>query len=185
MFKPGLAVVFFYRHSCLLNLYHLPASFTKKKALWLSGVSQSWFAQQHIKGIKTYGSSKWQGKLRQFSRVGISAHACLVMHRTCLRAQNPRNIKIGQKWVKNRFWGLPETLRSLLLSPYWEKKETIHHLAPVKNFSLPKKRWGPQRKDFGGRYGFFLVFTGFLYLPPAWQVFEATKVYQIILFRWW
>ena len=47
-------------------------------------------------------------------------------------------------------------------------KRNIHRPAPAQNFSLPKKM-GPQRKDFGGRYG-FLVFMGFLYLPPAWKV---------------
>ena len=34
----------------------------------------------------------------------------------------------------------------------WEK-EGIHRPAPVQNCALSKKR-GPQRKDFGGRYGF-------------------------------
>ena len=34
----------------------------------------------------------------------------------------------------------------------WEK-ESIHRPAPAQNFSLPKK-WGPHRKDYGGRYGF-------------------------------
>ena len=29
----------------------------------------------------------------------------------------------------------------------------MHRPAPVRTFALPKK-WGPQRKDFGGRYGF-------------------------------
>ena len=32
-------------------------------------------------------------------------------------------------------------------------KESIHRPAPVQNFSLPENM-GPQRKDFGGRYGF-------------------------------
>ena len=32
--------------------------------------------------------------------------------------------------------------------------ETIHHPAPVRNFSLPKKKEGLQRKEFGGRSGF-------------------------------
>ena len=42
----------------------------------------------------------------------------------------------------------------------WEK-QSIHRPAPVQNFSLPKK-WGPQRNDFGGRYGilgFYRVFV--------------------------
>ena len=42
--------------------------------------------------------------------------------------------------------------------------------APVGNFSLQKIKWGLQRKDFGGRYG-FPGFTGFSYLPLAWKVF--------------
>ena len=44
----------------------------------------------------------------------------------------------------------------------WEK-ETIHRPAPVQNFSLQKK-WGPQRKDFGGGYGF----------PGFYRVFVST-----------
>ena len=35
---------------------------------------------------------------------------------------------------------------------------------------LCRKKWGPQRKDFGGGYG-FPGFIGFLYPPPAWKVF--------------
>ena len=33
-----------------------------------------------------------------------------------------------------------------------------------------EKKWGLQRKDFGGRYG-LPGFIGFLYPPPAWKVF--------------
>ena len=66
----------------------------------------------------------------------------------------------------------------------WEK-ESIHRPAPVRNFSLPKK-WGPQKRDFGIRYG----------LPGFYKVFRihhrlgkflsgARKVLQKILFRWW
>ena len=61
-------------------------------------------------------------------------------------------------------WPLAESTQKLC----WEK-ESIHRPAPVRNFSLPKKM-GPQRKDFGGRYG-FPGFIGFLHLPPAWKVF--------------
>ena len=50
------------------------------------------------------------------------------------------------------------------------KKETIHHPAPVRNLSLPKK-WWPHRKDFSGRYGPSAFFIRFSYLPPAWKVF--------------
>ena len=58
---------------------------------------------------------------------------------------------------------------------FWEK-ESRHRPAPVRNFSLPKK-WGAQRKDFGGRCGFpcfdrvFVSTTGlesfYLSLRPA------------------
>ena len=63
-------------------------------------------------------------------------------------------------------------------------KETIHRPAPVQNFSLQKKM-GPQRKDFGGGYGF----------PGFYRVFVSTtglessslrrKVLQKFFFRWW
>ena len=33
------------------------------------------------------------------------------------------------------------------------REESVHRPAPRGNFSLPEK-WGPQRKDFGDRYGF-------------------------------
>ena len=48
----------------------------------------------------------------------------------------------------------PDSDLSVLICPFfgWEK-ESIHRPAPVQNFSLPKK-WRPQKKDFGGRYGF-------------------------------
>ena len=60
-------------------------------------------------------------------------------------------------------------------------KESIHRPAPVqKNFCLPKN-WGPQRKDFGGRYGLPGFYRVFLYPPPAWKVFLATKLNQVIL----
>ena len=44
------------------------------------------------------------------------------------------------------------------------KNESIHRPAPVQNFSLPPKKWGPQREDFGGRYGFpgFFLIYGFV-----------------------
>ena len=55
------------------------------------------------------------------------------------------------------------------------KKESIHRPAPVQNFSLQKKM-GATEEDFGGIYGFFLVFIGFLSPPPTWKVFfEARK----------
>ena len=44
----------------------------------------------------------------------------------------------------------------------WEK-ESVHRPAPVQNFSLQKK-WGLQRKDFGGGYGF----------PGFYRVFVST-----------
>ena len=37
-------------------------------------------------------------------------------------------------------------------------KQTIHCHAPVEELFFAEKKWGPQRKDFGGRYGF----SGFL-----------------------
>ena len=46
--------------------------------------------------------------------------------------------------------------------PNWEK-ESVHCPAPARNFSLPKK-WGLQRKDFGGGYG----------SPVFYRVFVAT-----------
>ena len=61
----------------------------------------------------------------------------------------------------------------------------VHHPAPVQNFSLPKK-WWPQRKDFGGRYGFpgfHRVFVSTTDLESFF--FEARKVPQMIFFRWW
>ena len=50
------------------------------------------------------------------------------------------------------------------------EKESIHRPAPVRDFSLPK-RMGPQRKDFGGGYGFPAFYIGFWYQPRAWNVF--------------
>ena len=43
----------------------------------------------------------------------------------------------------------------------WEK-ESIHRPAPVQSFSLQKKKWGPQRKDFGGGYGFLGFYRVFV-----------------------
>ena len=69
------------------------------------------------------------------------------------------------------------------LTEIWEK-ESIHRPAPVQNFSLQKKR-GPQRKDFGGGYG-FLVSIGFcIHNWPGKFFFAARKVPQKIFFRWW
>ena len=47
------------------------------------------------------------------------------------------------------------------------------HTPPCSGAELffAEKKWGPQRKDFGGRYGFPLVFKGILYPPPAWKVY--------------
>ena len=65
----------------------------------------------------------------------------------------------------------------------WEKQASTA-LLQCRTF-LCRKRWGPQRKDFGGRYG-FLIFIGFLYPPPAWKdFFEARKVPQKIFLWWW
>ena len=59
------------------------------------------------------------------------------------------------------------------------KKESIHHPAPVQNFSLPKKRG--HRGKISVVDMVFLVFIGFLCPPPAWKVFfEARKVPQKI-----
>ena len=72
----------------------------------------------------------------------------------------------------------------VFLPPYWE---TSNHTPPCSSAELvfAEKKWGPQRKDFGGRYG-FPGFYRALYPPPAWKVFfEARKVLQKIFFRWW
>ena len=72
------------------------------------------------------------------------------------------------------------------IASYWEK-ETIHRPAPVQNFSLQKK-WGPQRKDFGGGYGFPC--------PEFYRAFVSTtglesfslkpeKFSKRFFFRWW
>ena len=54
-------------------------------------------------------------------------------------------------------------------------KETVHHPAPMRNFSWPKES-GRQRKDF--RYG-FPCFTGFFYLSPVWKFFgRPAKVFK-------
>ena len=49
-------------------------------------------------------------------------------------------------------------------------KESIHRLAPVQNFSLPRKN-GVHREKISVVDMVFLVFIGFLYPPPAWKVF--------------
>ena len=48
-------------------------------------------------------------------------------------------------------------------SPLLER-DSIYRPAPVRNFSFPKKKRGPQRKGFGGRYGF----------PGFYRVFVST-----------
>ena len=59
-----------------------------------------------------------------------------------------------QEKLREHFWGLSGISPGFLPeSPRCWEKETIHRPAPVQNFSLQKK-WGPQRKDFGGGYGF-------------------------------
>ena len=48
-----------------------------------------------------------------------------------------------------------------ILSNVWQygwEKESIHRPAPAQNFSLPKKKRGPQRKDFSGGYGFLCFY---------------------------
>ena len=62
----------------------------------------------------------------------------------------------------------------------WEK-EAIHHSAPVRNFSLPKRKKGGHRGKISVVAMVFLVFIGFLYPPLSWKnVFEARKVFQKI-----
>ena len=38
----------------------------------------------------------------------------------------------------------------------------MYRPGPVRNFSFAEKKWGPQKKDFVGRYGFPGFFIGFL-----------------------
>ena len=52
-------------------------------------------------------------------------------------------------------------------------KESIHRPAPVQNFSSLQKKWGPQRKDFGGGYGF----------PGFYRVFVSTTGLESFSFR--
>ena len=69
--------------------------------------------------------------------------------------------------------------------PIWEK-ESIHHPAPVQNFSLTEKKGGHRRKisvvDM-----VFLVFIGFFISTTDLEssFFEDRKVPQKIFFRWW
>ena len=53
---------------------------------------------------------------------------------------------------------VPNTVACLTLI---REKESLYRPAPVTNFFLPKKKGGPQRKDFGGGYGFPVFFSGF------------------------
>ena len=53
----------------------------------------------------------------------------------------------------------------------WEK-ESIHRPAPVHITFLCRKKWGSQRKDFGGGYGFFLVFIGFFVSTTGLESFS-------------
>ena len=64
------------------------------------------------------------------------------------------------------------------------EKESIHRPAPVQNFSLPKK-WGPQRKDFGGGYGFPGFYRHIFVSTTGLErfFFEARKVLQKIFFQ--
>ena len=66
--------------------------------------------------------------------------------RRCRMKKSPNALR-AQRLKKNRYW----------------EKESIHRPAPVQNFSLQKK-WGPQRKNFGGGYG----------LPGFYRVFVST-----------
>ena len=68
--------------------------------------------------------------------------------------------------------------------PKLGKKKAYTALLQCRTFPLPKK-WGPQRKDFGGGYG-FLVLIGILYPPLTWKVcLWGQKSSQMIFFRWW
>ena len=79
----------------------------------------------------------------------------------CQRVTRTWSWDISQKqWISQRRRIRPR----LAQGKYWEKKN-IHRPAPVQNFSLQKrKKWGPQRKDFGGGYGF----------PGLYRVFGST-----------
>ena len=64
------------------------------------------------------------------------------------------------------------------------KRKHTQSPAPVRNFSLPAKNWGPKREDFGGTYGF----PDFYRVFHHWRgkfFYEAKKVVQKIFFRWW
>ena len=74
-----------------------------------------------------------------------------------------------------RFPPLPPKIARYVLPAPWRipnsgKKKAYTALLQCRTF-LCRKKWGPQRKDFGGRYGFPGIFIGFLYPPPAWKVF--------------
>ena len=48
--------------------------------------------------------------------------------------------------------------------------------SPMRNF-LCRKKWGPQRKDFGGRYAILMGFPGF------YRVFVSTTGLESFLLR--
>ena len=60
------------------------------------------------------------------------------------------------------------------------EQETINHPAPVRNFSLTKE-WGPQRRDFGGRYG-FCGCIGLASKPLFWIFLRKEKVSKLFPF---
>ena len=79
----------------------------------------------------------------------------------------------GQHELRYTLWphlfGLPaEQNDECLLTSTLEKKArtALPQWTPL----FFAEKWGPQRKDFGDRYG-FPGFIGFLHLPPAWKVF--------------
>ena len=62
------------------------------------------------------------------------------------------------------------------------------HTPPCSSEELvfAEKNWGPQRKDFGGRYGFPEFYRGrCFHHRPGKFFFEPRKLPQKIFFRWW
>ena len=127
------------------------------------------------------------GRIRKESlNGGLSKSGLKVLVHNCPRLPTIVDSEVGKKVQgKRKAWFRTYSLTSFEIPPetyFWPTSQGKHHPAPVRNFSLLKK-WGPQRKDFGGRYGcpgFYRVFVSTTGLEKF--VFEARKVFRMFSF---
>ena len=119
-----------------------------------------------------------QGKLPNKTRIFIPTEPLKSLEKkgkTVRKTRNSSQQRKNKEFQKNKDQKVRVTV----------KKKEYTALLQCRTFFLCRKEWGPQRKDFGGRYG-FPGFQRALYPPPVWKVFlEARKVPQKIFFQWW